>query len=378
MSKRSSVKIAALLSFVGAFCIYAFFNQSSDLNKASNKGINNFVSSSKGQLKIRLPENNEMASMIKSSKVASAENAKDYMADLEHAVNSGDELAIQAAIEAIVGCPGCVERMIEILGDPSYDEKFRKYAAKALVESGTREGIVAVIRGIVDADLQEQHDFKDGLIQVLADVDSIEAADTLAGILLGEDPSYSDFVEMPDDVKYAVTKAIRNMSDTMAVGKLLAQRYKSATMPEVRDWLMNINHTVMNSLLAADAYREGNIEKATKFVERLIEIEDPTAIDSMMLLAQEKTIPVDNIADLMYQWAEKYPDSQNHELLVEYLSNFNSTAEERAVAAYALAAAKDSNKANYALQKAYNYENNPLVKEYIEAALTMVKGKTTK
>lgn len=384
MSKRSFIEIAIVV-IIATFLIYAFYNQSAD------KGMNNIVSSSKEKLEIKQLKDKEKVSIPRRPKVVSSKNKKsvrlfsqdivevgkaDYIADLEYAVNASDEAAIQTAIEAIAGCLGCIERMIEILSDPSYDEKLRQYVAKALIKSGTGEGAVAVLRAIVGAHYLGQYDFKDRLMQIFADLDSVDAADTLAAALTGDDPSYGDLVEMPDDVQYAVAKAIRNISDSRTVGEMLAKRYKTAVMPEARERLMDINHADMNALLAADAYRQGDINEAAVFVERLVERDDPAAMGGMMLLAREASIPVNVVAQLAYQWMEGHPDTQNHDFLIDYLSNFDSTAEEKAVAAYTLAAIKDSNEINYALRKAYTYEEDPLVRSYIEAALTVIKGKS--
>lgn len=395
MPKRSILSNVIILAIILVGAGVLSHRTSEHTNNAGNKKVNNIVNSPIKKLKTKGSKNNEVFSKAKKKDLALAKNKKlvkrcvivnehnvvkfnesDYIANLAYAINFGDELAIQTVIEAIAGCPSCLERMIEVLNDSSCDDRFRKYAAEALIKSGIREGVLAVLKAIVDAYFQGQHDFKEGLMQVLADVDSMEAANALVGVLLGEDPSYYKLVEMPEDVRHAIAKAIKNISESEAVGELLTHRYKSATTTGDRNEILHINHPVMNALLAADAYQEGDIDKTNKFVSRIFEIENSTALEGMMHLARESSMPLEDVASLAYQWAKENPNTQNHDILVEYISNFNSTPAERAVAASALAAAKDSDVATYALQKSYSYEDDPLVRSYIEAALTVIKSKS--
>lgn len=319
------------------------------------------------------------SSRISVPKADSPIEVYDPVADLVEAIYRDDKAAIEAGMKAAAECPVCLDRLQGTLDDSSQGEDLRRYAANVLVKSGTGKGVVAVLRAIVDAHSRGQHRFKDGLMQILADVDSVDAADALAAVLTGEDASYGDLLEMPKDVRYALSKAIRNMSDSRAVGERLVEQYQAAVTPEARERLMDIGHAYASALFAIDANRRGDTGQGTSFAERLSEMEDHRAISGMMLLAREKSMPVEDMAELTYRWYQRMNELRNtrsHELLVEYLTNFGSTAEEKAVAAYALAAEKDSAAAAYALQKARDYEDDPLVREFIEAALSVIKSKS--
>lgn len=285
--------------------------------------------------------------------------------DFEHAVSSGDETAIYHALEAVANCSDCIGQMINILQDDSRDKTVRKYSAKALIKSGTGQGVLAVLRAVADAHYQEDYEFKGELMQIFADIHSADAADMLSDVLTGK---YSDLSELPEDVTYAVKKAISLTGDD-TVGENLADKYYSAN-EEDKEKLADINHAVANAKLAAEAYAKGNNEEADEFLERLSETEDTSAIKGIMLFAKEKTLPLDNIADIMSRWMLRNSNDRSYEIMVDYISNTDFTPEERSVAAYALANEKNVDKAVYALEKAYKYEEDASVRSYIENALS--------
>jgi len=370
MNKKNIILVLGIFVCMGIFSIYSFYGRSSDIDKVSSDGANNSAHIAKKELKIR---------EAKSSDVSLLADKFDNVADLENALLAGDELAIQEALDAIVACPECLKRMMSILEDPSYDDKFRHYAARALIKSGSKEGIIAVVGAILDAQAQEQYDFKDRLVQELGDVDSIEAADALASIVTGEEYSDLDFSEMPEDLRYAIQKAIRTMTTGQEeVGDLLVQRYENEMEPEARDRLVDISQPYANIYLVAEAYRSGDMETVSKLIGTLDKTGDTHVTEAFLHFAEEKILSVDETAEVMHQWIglDSNTNMQNLEFLNEYLSNFERNPEGRAVAAYAMSFFKDNNEAKYALQKAYDHEENLPLREHIESALNMIDTKS--
>jgi len=380
MNKNRFVGVAIFLMIIGV-CggIYQFnghlaekYQQKQEVSKAPEKSPHD-ISGRKVENKAQNQSsaaNDSLSSPVKSAlKPVQQNNAViseiEKLANFEHAVSSGDETAIYHALEAVANCPDCIGQVINILQDDSRDKIFRKYSAKALIKSGTEQGVLAVLRAVADAHNQGDYEFKGDLMQIFADVNSANAADLLSDVLTGE---YSDLSEIPEDVTYAVKKAIRLIADD-TVGENLAYKYSSAN-EEDKEKLAGINHAVANARMAAEAYAKGNNEEADMFLEKLSETEDTTAIKGIMLFAKEKTLPVDNVADIMSMWMLANSNDRSYEIMVDYISNTDFTPEERSVAAYALANEKNVDKAKYALEKAYKYEEDASVRSYIENALS--------
>ena len=299
------------------------------------------------------------------------ETNTDNIEKLRLAVESGDEFAVQTAIESAAACEACIFEMIQILDNPSYDNLFRKQIARALIKSGDSEGIKSVVKSIIAAHNNEDQDFKDELMQTLVDVDSVETAEALADILTGN-ASFYEQEKMPEDLIHAIMKAIRLTLDEK-VGESLAQKYFDAKSEEEKKNLSEIKHPVMMALLAADAYDQEDSEAGDRFMEKLAGIDHPSAIKGIMTLANENSVKLDTVANMMSFWQLGHPDdSLIHDIFVEYLSNPEYSPEERAVAAYAIGYENNKDLAISTLQKAQLYENDPKVKRYIREALSKV------
>jgi hypothetical protein len=287
-------------------------------------------------------------------------------------VETIDKFAAQTASESLSVCETCIVETINILGDPSYDKNYRKDSAKALIKSGTKEGVLAVFKAIIDAHMQNDYELKDGLMPIIADINSAEAADTLTDVLIGKTPFSSDPVKIPEDIAYAIKNAIRLIPNEV-VGETLAQKYRNATSEEEKSKLLDINHPVMIARLAADALGQDDNKTADRLMEELTGVDDNSAIRGIMMLAREKSVPLDNAANILSFWDFTTPDkAQTHFTLVEYLGNADFSPEERALAAHAMVNEKDKEMAISALKKAQLFEEDPLVQEYIENALSQI------
>ena len=329
-----------------------------NINKIGDKKI---VSVSKTSPENYLPRQTKSTAM--------AATKIDSLEDLRLAVESGDEFAVQTAIEPAAACGACIFEMIQILDDPFYDNLFRKQIARALIKSGNSVGISSVVKFIITAHNNEDYDLKNELMQTLVNVDSVETADALADILLGN-ASFYEREKMPDDVIYAIMKAIRLTPDEN-VGYALAQKYFDAKSEEEKKFLSEIKHPVMMAKLAADAYEHEDSKAGDRFMEQLAGVEHHSAIKGIMTLANENSVKLDTVANMMSFWQLGHPDdSLIHDIFVEYLSNPEYSPEERAVAAYAIGYENDKDMAILALQKAQLYESDPKVKKYIEGALS--------
>ena len=92
-----------------------------------------------------------------------------------------------------------------------------------------------------------------------------------------------------------------------------------------------------------------------------------------MILAREQSISLDNVTNMLSSCSfMNSQDDQTHFMFVGYLGNAEFSPEERSLAAYAMASENDKEMAISALKKAQLFEEDPLVKQYIEDALSRI------
>lgn len=301
------------------------------------------------------------------------EKKPDIINGLKSAVFAENEFTGEMLHENTPACADSIDKLIQNLNDSSNDNISRINSAKDLIKSKTKEGVLSVLKAIIDAHKQQDYDIQDSLVQFFSDVDSVHA-DMLTDILTGKSPVSSDLFEMPEDLTYAINNAIRLMPNEI-VGEMLAQKYNEASEEEKMK-LMAIKNPVMIARVAADAYGQGDYETANKLIVELVGVENNLAIKGMMMLAREQTISLNNAGNMLSSWyAINAHDAQTHFMFVEYLGNAEFSPEERSLAALAMVNGNDKEKAIAALEKAQLFEENPLVKENIDEALSRITAK---
>jgi len=211
--------------------------------------------------------------------------------------------------------------------------------------------------------------YKNILMQTITKLNSLEIVDILLNVMSGIAPFSSEIIEMPEDIIYAIKETIRRMSNE-DVGEFLAQKYDEEASEEKKLRLLEINHPVMVARMAMDAFNKGDFNTSDKLMETLADDNDNIAIKGIMLLAREKSIPIDSLSQMISSWSISNSDNdQTHLMFVEYLGNTEYTIEERLLAACAIANEKDKQMAIFALTKAQMFEENPIVRAYIDEAI---------
>lgn len=327
-----------------------------------------------------LPPQPESEPIIKNKPASTSEikkaflgnsNDNDPINELEQAFYQDDILAIEKAIDIAAQCSECLARLKELLEDEGLDNQLRVYAAQALIKSGQSEGAMAVLKEIINANSLEYSSLEDDLKQAFVKLDSVEAANTLIAVLLDEQALDLD-APMPDELEYMISKVIRKMSDRKAIADNLTQQYHNASSPEEKERLLNIGHPEMNALLVIDAHQENQSEQVDDLYARLMKLDEPAVIDGMMLIAKNKEIfPLEDIAGSAYGWISQYKNDSTLSTLVNYLSDFDSTSEERVVAIYGIAAVKENDKTIAALMKAWEYSEDQIVRDHLKVLATM-------
>jgi len=300
----------------------------------------------------------------------------ELISDFEIAVYDGDETALLKAIESMDSCRGCVERLADLVLDSAYDDILRLNSAKALIKMGFYDGITAVVRAIVDAHNSEEYDFSDSLMQVLAGINTVEGAETIISTLLETNSSYLDFAEIPDDIRNLLQKIVRLSPNQEVVADSLIDQYESGSETQ-REHISEINQSVMKARLASQAYSDGDINLFDQYIDDLIRADNSASLESLMGLVSHD-VDVQDVANAAFLWLEQNPENQYRDILFNNLTELSSSSEERAIAAYALAAMGDNAEVIQVLEKAYNHQEDPLVIGFIQSALTLIEGNTSK
>lgn len=282
-----------------------------------------------------------------------------------------DDAAIKAGIARMDGCPHCLERIAAFLDDPLQDVAEKIALGKALMESGTQAETLLLVNAILYADLRKESDLKDGLMQALADAQTPESAAALLRVI-AERTADLGFQELPEDLQYAIHKVIRLNPDSAMTGRMLTAHYTGQGSPEIAQALENVQHPIMVALLAKEAYESGDIARTEHLTDLLSTIDDPRTLDGLMLLAESNIMPLDEATGRAYAVASELGDTFDHDHYAAYLSDVSANAVQRSVAAFALAASPNTEEARAALEKAYDHENDPLVRSNLKSAMKLM------
>lgn len=295
----------------------------------------------------------------------------DRVARLEKALQSKDETAIKIVVAKMDNCPQCLERIAAFLDDPSEAVADKIILGKILIQSGTQAETLLVVNAILSAHLREEGDLKDGLLQALADTQTPESVAALTAVVT-RDSANLDFPQLPEELQYAIQKAIRLNPNTEVTGQMLAATYNRQVSSEIAQDIENVQHPLMVSLLAKEAHHSGDIARVEHFMHLLSTMDDPRTLDALMLLGENNVMSLDEANERAYAWVSEHGGSFDHEHYAAYLSDLDSNAAQRSVAAFALAASRDVERARGAVEKALDYESDPRVRSHLEAALKLL------
>lgn len=297
----------------------------------------------------------------------------DRIAQLEEALQSGNEAAAAVVVAKLDDCPLCQERIAAFLDDPTQDMAAKIALAEALMQSGGQTETKLLVNAILRARLREDDDLKDRMLQALADAHTLESAAALMVIVTGEADG-QEFQQLPEELQYAIQKAIRLNPDAETTGWMLAENYFSQATPELAERLLNIRQPFMIALLAKQAYESGDIQKTKSLTSLFPVMGYYGTLNALAFLSDAGAIPLDEANALAHEWADNQNEfNQNHYAV--YLSGETDANEtQRALAAFALAASPDKTMARASLENALEIEMDPVVRGHLESALELLSG----
>ncbi len=252
-----------------------------------------------------------------------------------------------------------------ILGDITLEEDVREAAARILLQSGQKEGIQAVLTALID-EAKERPEFRDRLLQLLADLRSEAAAEVLIDFWARH---ASRQEVLPLDLRRLSIKLLRSFPAEIQVGVRMAEHYLSSDDPEARHALIRLEFPEMLAALAVDANRQGEEQQVRGYVDHLMQLGSADTLNGLQILARKAVVPLPEISLMAYDWSRLNDVGRIEDRLRSTLSSPQTPDEERIVAAYALAAMGE--KAIPFLEKALQYEANDLVHEHLSKSLSL-------
>ncbi len=274
-----------------------------------------------------------------------------------------DESELRRRSGEMVGCDDCVSRLIPILLDPTASLEQRLAAAELLAASGTFEGTRALLQALLDAGAARDDPAVEGILHVLANLDSPQAAAALVDFLSGD----LEGLDITVPLVPFIHKVLTSMSAESQVGTLLIEAFRRTASAEVRARLEAFKHPQLEAVRLIEAWQLGNREAAEQSLERLLGNQTPAALEGLILLAREAAVPLESLNSIAFDWARD-SGPQVYDTLLEHLTRFDASAAERSMAAHGLAGLGPD--AESALRKALAYETDPVVSEQLESAIS--------
>lgn len=298
----------------------------------------------------------------------------EFIAALSDAVAKGDAGAINLVLEQVPNSQDCIGALKSLVAAQTSGAELRRYAAEALVRSGSKEGVEFVVDQILAARRVGDTGLAETLQYSLAAPTSVEGARALFDLLLGTGRYAGNTTALPEDLRATVRKAIRLAPDQEAIGDLAAQYYLDSQVSGRNEALLElfdgIAQPTMLSALAVRAYQAGSPENAGQFLDRLAQSGDPGVVRALVQAASQEPALLNTAAEKLFAWTLAHRQQAQPGLFIEYLSDSARPAAQRIVAAFGLAGIEDAQEANRALNKTLTVETDPEVR----ATLTSLLG----
>jgi hypothetical protein len=300
-------------------------------------------------------------------------SAAEFLAALEEAVAKADAGALSAVLEKVPSSADCVAALKGIVTASSSSGELRRYAAEALVRSGSREAVEFVLDQILSAQKSGDSGLAETLKYSLAAPTGVEGVQAMFDLLLGTGRYAGDAIAVPEDLRSTVRKAIRLAANQEAIGNVAAQYYLNLQVSGRNDALLElfdgVAHPSMLSALAVKAYQAGSAENAIQFLDHLAQSGDPGAVRAFMQTVSHEPALLNDAAEQLYAWSLKHPQLAQAGLFAEYLSDSTCTSAQRIAAAFGLAGIEDTLYAISALNKALAVETDTSVRANLVALL---------
>lgn len=231
-------------------------------------------------------------------------------------------------------CAECVESLKQILNDSTYDQKIRKNAAFALAKMGVSQSVTALVESLHDGEMTGITTglSKQTVNKVFRAIQDPEGISALAYILTGQHNELP-ITELSDALKSTMNKAIMNFSDRQSVAYELTKQYWNTENADVKQAIVDLNHTETLALLAHDSAAYNDNAMQNELIETLSKNGKIETLDSLMALAKKDLVVQPELQAKLDEWTQATNSVVLHDHLVDYLSNPETSVAQRQIAA---------------------------------------------
>jgi len=302
-------------------------------------------------------------------------SSTEFLTALRAAVGKADPNEIRALLEKVPQDAALVDALKATVRDAGAGLAIQRYAAEALVRIGTAESVSFVLDQLLTAHNAGDTDRANLLLAALEAPTTTAGMRALFDVLLGHGSYAQTRGTLPTEVASAIRKALRAAPDRETVGQIAAELYldpQVATNSRAMWELDEVSHPVMLAQLAGRAYQENLPENAAEFLDRLGQSGDQGAVQAMVQMVPNQSVPLDDVGMALYNWSLRHPQEALPGLFLEYLTDSARPAEQRSVAALGLAGTTNRGDARVALEKALQSERDPIVRTNLQRSLTIL------
>jgi hypothetical protein len=302
-------------------------------------------------------------------------SSTEFLTALRAAVGKADPNEIRALLEKVPQDAALVDALKATVRDAAAGIAIQRYSAEALVRIGTAESVSFVLDQLLTAHNAGDTDRANLLLAALEAPTTTAGMRALFDVLVGRGSYAETRGTLPTEVASAIRKDLRAAPDRETVGQIAAELYldpQVATNSQAMWELDEVSHPVMLAQLAGRAYEENLPETAAEFLDRLGQSDDQGAVQAMVQMVPNQSVPLDDVGMALYNWSLRHPQEALPGLFLEYLTDSARPTEQRSVAALGLAGTANRGDARVALEKAVQSERDPIVQTNLQRALTIL------
>lgn len=222
--------------------------------------------------------------------------------------------------------------------DPSAPAETRLAALRELAAIGSPEAIrqmLGAIREIADEDQTGQLALD--AVALISELDTPAGISELSDVLTDQSATMGDYDQLPVTVQDAVETGLRKAEDGLLVAKNLMEDFNVNPSPAVYSRVEQLEHPDTMAELIQEALESNDLPLAEERIALLETMTDSRVFDSALGLLDDQALDPEAIGNLVYNWAERRPESVSVDQLLDRLNDDDAPERHRSVAAVGLA-----------------------------------------
>jgi hypothetical protein len=277
--------------------------------------------------------------------------------------NSNSGSALINNMSEVLACNECIDNLKQLLTSIALNEELYNEIVLSIVKVGNKESAELLLQSIYKNNELGNKKNIEAFQNLLAEFDSTEAMEVFAQAIFSNVYDTSYIQQLSGDMQYAIEKVITNTSDRDYVASTLSRLYENALDEKIENRIVALDHPEMYAATAIEAYGQGNSDLYNTMLENLTKTNNRQAINGLMTLSRKMgENSLGDVLKVANQWASRNSSTKIISIAEDYLSNPESTPEERIIAAALISNTTEKEKI---LGKALQYEEDENVNHYI-------------